>query len=176
MLINFSPTTHSPYGRKQDGWQKSSNLCSKSDHSHARTVKREFRITFGLIWSSASRCPFLLHTKQCFQYNVGNLLHRVQTKKIACRCLDSFCDPHKVTEVSTHDLMKCALWDTEMFRYLADRKYHSPLCQDLCSETDLNITLEYFSCIAYMSDISSCMREGYNVLLSNPVNFRISLF
>jgi len=108
----------------------------------------------------------------CIQNNVSNTM-----------CLDSFCDPHKVTEVSTHDLMKCAPWDTEMFRCLADGKDHSPccserrvppLCQELCSGTDLNITFEYFSCLAYMSDISSCMLEGYNVLPSNPVNFRIS--
>ena len=116
--------------------------------------------------------PSLTNRSCCIQNNVSNRM-----------CLDSPCDPHKVTKVSTHDLMKCALWDTEMFRYLADGRDHSPrcierkvppLCQDLCSETDINITLEYFSCIAYMSDISSCMREGYNVLLSNPVNFRIS--
>ena len=100
-----------------------------------------------------------------------------------CRCLDTFCDPLKVSKVSTHDLMKCAPWDTEMFRCLADGKDHTPccsekrvppLCQELCSGNELNITFEYFGCLAYMSDISSCMLDGYKVLPSNPVNFRIS--
>jgi hypothetical protein len=108
---------------------------------------------------------------------------QIQIIILCCRCLDTFCDPRKVVNVSTDDLMLCAPWDTEMFRCLADGKDHSPccserrvppLCQELCSGNELNITLEYFSCLAYMSDISGCMLESYKVLPSNPVNFRIS--
>ena len=70
-----------------------------------------------------------------------------------------------------------------MFQCVADGKDHTPccserrvppLCQELCSGNELFITFEYLSCLAYMSDISSCMLENYKLLPSNPVNFRIS--
>jgi len=99
------------------------------------------------------------------------------------KCVNEFCDPHNVAFISLEDLMICAPWDTEIFRCLADGQDHSPccaakglppLCQELCSGNVTDINYEYFHCLSYMSELSSCMLEGYGVLPSSPQNFRFS--
>eukprot|EP00090_Calanus_glacialis_P031499 TRINITY_DN5209_c0_g1_i1.p1 TRINITY_DN5209_c0_g1~~TRINITY_DN5209_c0_g1_i1.p1 ORF type:complete len:1460 (-),score=250.05 TRINITY_DN5209_c0_g1_i1:454-4833(-) len=98
-------------------------------------------------------------------------------------CVDRFCDPRNVASSQLTDLMICAPWDTEMFQCLADGKDHTPccaakqippLCQELCSGNVTDINFKYFRCLSYMTELSSCMLEGYGVLPSSPVNFRFS--
>ena len=97
--------------------------------------------------------------------------------------MDRFCDPRNVASSQLTDLMICAPWDTEMFQCLADGKDHTPccaakqippLCQELCSGNVTDINFKYFRCLSYMTELSSCMLEGYGVLPSSPVNFRFS--
>lgn len=99
------------------------------------------------------------------------------------QCVDKFCDPRNVASSQLTDLMICAPWDTEMFQCLADGKDHTPccsakrvppLCQELCSGNVTDINFKYFRCLSYMTELSSCMLEGYGVLPSSPVNFRFS--
>lgn len=98
-------------------------------------------------------------------------------------CVDKFCDARNVATAGLSDLMICAPWDTEMFHCLADGRDHTPccarkqippLCQELCTGNVTNINFQYFRCLSYMPELSSCMLEGYGVLPSSPVNFRFS--
>jgi len=99
------------------------------------------------------------------------------------QCVDKFCDPLRLDTLKLTDMMICAPWDTEVFSCLADGRDHTPccaaknlppVCQELCSGNVTNINFNYFKCLSYMPEMSSCLLEGYGVLPSAPINFKFS--
>ena len=99
-------------------------------------------------------------------------------------CVDLMCDPLSLPAVEMGDMVKCAPFDREMFTCLADARDQRPSCAqrgipaaclDLCSG-DLSphvsrYDFHYLCCFQYMS---SCLLEGYNVLLSTATHLRFS--
>ena len=93
-------------------------------------------------------------------------------------CRQKFCNPLNLKQVTQDDLLKCSTWETEIFSCLADGKDHTSccsqrnvpsICNKMCSGT-LEPTLPTdILCLPYMTELSSCLLQGYGVLPSSPL-------
>lgn len=99
------------------------------------------------------------------------------------RCVDKFCDPVRTAEISLPDLMICAPWASDSFSCLANGVDHAdccearglpPPCVQLCTGNISRVDYNQFRCIQYMDELSNCLLQGYGVLPSSPLAFRVS--
>ncbi|XP_062560024.1 Ig-like and fibronectin type-III domain-containing protein 1 [Armigeres subalbatus] len=99
-------------------------------------------------------------------------------------CLDKMCDPVKADFTEVPDLMVCAPWANITFSCLANQVDHTPCCKSrgipdaclpFCSGTVRAINFNYFKCLQYMSDYSSCLLQGYGVLSGPPSKLKAPL-
>ncbi|XP_021707105.1 Ig-like and fibronectin type-III domain-containing protein 1 [Aedes aegypti] len=99
-------------------------------------------------------------------------------------CLDKMCDPVKADFTEVPDLMVCAPWANITFACLANKIDHTPCCKSrgipdaclpFCSGTVRAINFNYFKCLQYMSDYSSCLLQGYGVLSGPPSKLKAPL-
>lgn len=112
-----------------------------------------------------------------------NLLRLEVKKQFFIRCVDKFCDPIRTADVSLPDLMICAPWASDSFSCLANGIDHTaccesrglpPACVQLCTGNITRVDYNHFRCIQYMSELSSCLLQGYGVLPGPPAAFRVS--
>lgn len=99
-------------------------------------------------------------------------------------CLDKMCDPKRADFTEIPDLMMCAPWANITFACLANSIDHSPCCKSrgipdsclpFCSGTVKALNFNYFKCLQYMSEYSSCLLQGYGVLAGPPARLKSSL-
>ncbi|XP_050094930.1 Ig-like and fibronectin type-III domain-containing protein 1 [Anopheles aquasalis] len=99
-------------------------------------------------------------------------------------CLDKMCDPVKADFTEVPDLMVCAPWANITFACLANNIDHTPCCKSrgipegclsFCSGTVKAINFNYFKCLQYMSEYSSCLLQGYGVLSGPPSKLKAPL-
>ncbi|XP_052873386.1 Ig-like and fibronectin type-III domain-containing protein 1 [Anopheles cruzii] len=99
-------------------------------------------------------------------------------------CLDKMCDPVKADFTEVPDLMVCAPWANITFACLANSVDHTPCCKSrgipdgclsFCSGTVRAINFNYFKCLQYMSEYSSCLLQGYGVLSGPPSKLKAPL-
>ncbi|XP_055528945.1 Ig-like and fibronectin type-III domain-containing protein 1 [Wyeomyia smithii] len=99
-------------------------------------------------------------------------------------CLDKMCDPVKADFTEVPDLMVCAPWANITFGCLANKIDHTSCCKSrgipdgcltFCSGTVKAINFNYFKCLQYMSDYSSCLLQGYGVLSGPPSKLKAPL-
>uniref|UniRef100_A0A1S4H6G5 Receptor mediating netrin-dependent axon guidance n=1 Tax=Anopheles gambiae TaxID=7165 RepID=A0A1S4H6G5_ANOGA len=99
-------------------------------------------------------------------------------------CLEKMCDPVKADFTEVPDLMVCAPWANITFACLANNIDHTPCCKSrgipegclsFCSGTVKAINFNYFKCLQYMSEYSSCLLQGYGVLSGPPSKLKAPL-
>ncbi|GAB0093957.1 Fibronectin type-III domain-containing protein [Sergentomyia squamirostris] len=99
-------------------------------------------------------------------------------------CLDRMCDPKKADFTEIPDLMVCAPWANITFSCLANNIDHSPCCKSrgipdsclpFCAGTVKTINFNFFKCLQYMSEYSSCLLQGYGVLAGPPSRLKAPL-
>lgn len=99
-------------------------------------------------------------------------------------CLDRMCDPKRADFTEIPDLMVCAPWANITFSCLANKIDHSPCCKSrgipdvclpFCAGTITTINFNFFKCLQYMSEYSSCLLQGYGVLAGPPSRLKSPL-
>ncbi|XP_058124562.1 Ig-like and fibronectin type-III domain-containing protein 1 [Anopheles ziemanni] len=99
-------------------------------------------------------------------------------------CLEKMCDPVKADFTEVPDLMVCAPWANITFACLANNIDHTPCCKSrgipegclsFCSGTVKALNHNYFKCLQYMSEYSSCLLQGYGVLSGPPSKLKAPL-
>ena len=120
------------------------------------------------------KVPEIPDTKQCCRNK--NVTH--------ASCVDTFCDPLSLHKIAVPDVIICAPWGKQMFGCVSDHKDHTECCQrrdvpeeclEICSGQELDtLSYKHFKCVEHMREIANCMISGYNVLPSEPRDFRFS--
>uniref|UniRef100_A0A6B2EFR4 Putative receptor mediating netrin-dependent axon guidance n=1 Tax=Phlebotomus kandelakii TaxID=1109342 RepID=A0A6B2EFR4_9DIPT len=123
---------------------------------------------------NVAEVPMLPDVRGCCE-NAG-MTHRT--------CLDRMCDPKKADFTEIPDLMVCAPWANITFSCLANNIDHSPCCKSrgipdsclpFCAGTVKTINFNFFKCLQYMSEYSSCLLQGYGVLAGPPSRLKAPL-
>ena len=98
-------------------------------------------------------------------------------------CINSFCDPLNAKAVTVPDLMICAPWAGDMLGCLYDGADHSDccasnqvpeVCSGICAGNVTEINYKHFRCIEYMPVLAYCTLKRFDVLPSEPLDFRFS--
>ncbi|XP_055693632.1 Ig-like and fibronectin type-III domain-containing protein 1 [Lutzomyia longipalpis] len=123
---------------------------------------------------NVAEVPMLPDVRGCCE-NAG-MTHRT--------CLERMCDPKKADFTEIPDLMVCAPWANITFSCLANNIDHSPCCKNrgipdsclpFCAGTVKTINFNFFKCLQYMSEYSSCLLQGYGVLAGPPSRLKAPL-
>ena len=98
-------------------------------------------------------------------------------------CRQKFCNPLNLKQVTEEDMVWCLKSGSKIFSCLADNKDHTTCCRQrniptaclkMCSGS-LEPTLPTdIVCLPFMSELSSCLLQGYGVLPSPPRDLKVS--